>query len=139
MIQTIKQKIVAIIAVAALVFVPVLAPTVVNAADAEIREGLCSGAEFQLDGNGNCNQADQGTEGVQNAVVNIVNILSIIVGVIAVIMIIFGGLRYITSGGDSSKVGTAKNTIIYAIVGLVIVAFAQFIVRFVLSAAVSIQ
>lgn len=63
----------------------------------------------------------------------IVNILSVIVGVVAVIMIIVGGFRYITSGGDSGNVSSAKNTLIYAIVGLIIVALAQFIVHFVLT------
>jgi hypothetical protein len=48
-------------------------------------------------------------------------------------MIIIGGLKYITSGGDSSNVTGAKNTILYAVVGLVVVAMAQFIVRFVLT------
>jgi hypothetical protein len=48
-------------------------------------------------------------------------------------MIIWGGLKYITSGGDSGNVTGAKNTILYAIIGLIIVALAQFIVRFVLS------
>ena len=52
---------------------------------------------------------------------------AIIVGVVAIIMIIVGGFRYITSGGDSSKVGSAKNTIIYAIIGLILVALAQII------------
>ncbi len=46
-------------------------------------------------------------------------------------MIIIGGLKYITSAGESSNVTSAKNTIMYAIIGLVIVALAQFIVRFV--------
>lgn len=62
----------------------------------------------------------------------IVNLLSVIVGIVAVIMIIVGGFRYITSGGESGNVSGAKNTLIYAIVGLVIVALAQFIVHFVL-------
>jgi hypothetical protein len=48
-------------------------------------------------------------------------------------MIIWGGLRYITSGGDSAKITSAKNTIIYALIGLVVVALAQFIVKFVLA------
>jgi hypothetical protein len=48
-------------------------------------------------------------------------------------MIIIGGFRYITAGGDSNNVSAAKNTIIYAIIGLVIVAFAQIIVQFVLN------
>ncbi len=47
-------------------------------------------------------------------------------------MIIFGGVRYITSNGDSSNITTARNTIVFAIVGLVIVALAQIIVHFVL-------
>jgi TRAP-type C4-dicarboxylate transport system permease small subunit len=63
----------------------------------------------------------------------IINILSVIVGVVAVIMIIIGGFRYITSGGSSDKVTGAKNTILYAIIGLIIVALAQVIVRFVLN------
>jgi hypothetical protein len=48
-------------------------------------------------------------------------------------MIIIGGFRYITSGGKQESVTSAKNTILYAIIGLVIVALAQIIVRFVLS------
>jgi uncharacterized membrane protein len=63
----------------------------------------------------------------------VVNIFSVIVGVVAVIMVIYGGFRYIISGGDSSRVGTAKNTLIYAIIGLIIVALAQLIVHYVLS------
>jgi hypothetical protein len=50
-------------------------------------------------------------------------------------MIIYGGFRYITSGGDSGRVGSAKNTLIYAIVGLIIVALAQLIVNFVITQA----
>jgi cytochrome bd-type quinol oxidase subunit 2 len=66
-----------------------------------------------------------------NILRQIVNIFSVIVGIVAVFMIIVGGLRYITSGGDSSKVNSAKNTILYAIIGLVVVALAQVIVGFV--------
>ena len=61
-----------------------------------------------------------------------VNIISVIVGIAAVIMIILGGFKYITSGGDSSSVQSAKNTILYAIIGLVVVAMAQMITGFVL-------
>jgi hypothetical protein len=55
------------------------------------------------------------------------------VGVISVFMLIYGGLRYITSGGDSKKVTDAKNTILYAIVGLIVAILAFAIVRFVLN------
>lgn len=66
---------------------------------------------------------------------NIINIFSWIVGIVSVIMIIYGGFRYIISGGDSNGVTAAKNTILYAIIGLVIVALAQVIVQFVLTKA----
>jgi heme/copper-type cytochrome/quinol oxidase subunit 2 len=63
----------------------------------------------------------------------IVNLLSAAVGVLAVIMIIYAGFRYVTSGGASDKVTSAKNTIVYAVIGLIIVALAQLIVKFVLN------
>jgi hypothetical protein len=68
-----------------------------------------------------------------NLISEVINIMSVLVGAICVIMIIVGGFRYVTSGGESNSVSGAKNTIIYAIVGLVIVALAQIIVHFVLS------
>lgn len=69
-----------------------------------------------------------------NAVLTVVlNIMSAVVGFIAVIMIIVGGLKYIMSQGDSNSINSAKNTLLYAIIGIVIVALAQVIVRFVLS------
>jgi hypothetical protein len=43
-----------------------------------------------------------------------------------------GGLKYITSQGDPNATATAKNTILYAAIGLVVVALAQVIVRFVI-------
>ncbi len=52
---------------------------------------------------------------------------------ISVFMLIFGGLKYITSGGESSGITGAKNTILYAIIGLVVVGLAQIIVQFVLN------
>lgn len=55
------------------------------------------------------------------------------VGLISVIMLIFGGLRYITSGGDAKKVTDAKNTILYAIIGLIICVLSYAIVNFVLN------
>jgi len=68
----------------------------------------------------------------------VINVLSIIVGFVAVIMIVVAGFRYITSGGESGKVSGAKNAIVYAVIGLVIVALAQVIVHFVLAKAVSV-
>jgi hypothetical protein len=69
---------------------------------------------------------------VEEVVRNAINLFSWIVGIIAVVMLIIGGLKYITSTGDASKVDAAKNTILYAVIGLAIAALAQVIVRFVL-------
>ncbi len=105
------------------------------------QKALCNGAEkLQISATptGDCATSAAGTEDKVNSLITqIINIFSVIVGIIAVIMIIWGGLKYITSGGDSGNVTGAKNTILYAIIGLIIVALAQFIVRFVLSKATS--
>ena len=70
-----------------------------------------------------------GSDGI---VTTIINILLFIIGIIAVVMLIIGGIRYAVSGGDSGAVTSAKNTILYAIVGLVIAVFAYAIVNWVL-------
>lgn len=116
----------------AIAVVPIAMPVVAHAqTQPNIEEGLCSGANLQV-GNSDCDQGDpEGT--VNNIIATVINIFSLVVGVVSVIMIIIGGLKYITSGGDSGNVSGAKNTILYAIVGLVIVALAQIIVRFVLT------
>lgn len=60
-------------------------------------------------------------------------ILLTVVGIVSVIMIIIGGFKYILSTGDPSKVNSAKNTILYAIVGLAIAVSAQLILLFVIN------
>jgi hypothetical protein len=119
----------------ALMLTPMFALAGTVSAQPEIDESLCQGGgNTQLGDPADCSNATAGSEeGLNELITNVVNILSLIVGIVAVIMIVFGGFRYITSGGDSGNVSGAKNTILYAIVGLVIVALAQFIVRFVLS------
>ena len=63
----------------------------------------------------------------------ITSIALYVIGAISVIMLIWGGLRYIISGGDNKKVTDAKNTILYAIIGLIFAVLAYAIVRFVLN------
>jgi heme/copper-type cytochrome/quinol oxidase subunit 2 len=114
------------------VAVPVFAQ---DAAQQQINAGLCTGSnlEFTEDtSTADCSTSDA-TERINNLIHTIVNLLSAIVGIVAVIMIIFGGLRYITSGGNDTSVTSAKNTILYAIIGLIIVALAQVLVRFTLN------
>ena len=64
----------------------------------------------------------------------VTNTILYIVGIIAVIMLIIGGVKYVVSGGDAKKVTDAKNTVLYAIIGLVIAFLAFAIVNFVISA-----
>lgn len=61
-----------------------------------------------------------------------IRLVLIVAGVAAVIMIIVGGFQYVLSSGDSNRVNTAKNTIIYALVGLVVAVLAQVILSFVI-------
>lgn len=64
----------------------------------------------------------------------ITNTILYIVGIVAVVMLIIGGIRYVVSGGDAKKVTDAKNTVLYAIIGLIICFLAFAIVNFVASA-----
>jgi len=100
-----------------------------NGAAGDAKDDICSGINSA---GGTCSDSGAGLTRVMRLVVRII---SVVAGVAAVIMIIVGGLRYITSGGDSSKVASAKSAIVYAIIGLVIVVFAQIIVRYVASEA----
>lgn len=133
MIQTIKSYVTKLL-IAAAVLVPIVVPATVIAAEPNIQGNLCQGANLEV-GERGCDAAGS-EDKVNDLIALIINIFSIVVGVVAVIMIIIGGLKYITSSGDSNNVTSAKNTILYAIIGLVVVALAQFIVKFVLSKAI---
>jgi hypothetical protein len=113
--------------------VPALAQTT---AQQQIDNGLCTGSNLEFTDNPTDQCTTAGTEAttsINNIVHTIVNLLSAVVGIVAVIMIIVGGFRYITSGGNDTSVTAAKNTILYAVIGLVVVALAQLLVRFTLS------
>ncbi len=75
-----------------------------------------------------------GTPSTVGSIINsITNILFWIVGVASVIALIVGGLQYITSAGDPGRTKTAKDTIMYAVIGLVVAILAYAIVNFVLT------
>ncbi|MDO4902589.1 MAG: pilin [bacterium] len=63
----------------------------------------------------------------------IINVMLFIIGALSVIMLIYGGIRYTISRGDSGEVNNAKNTILYAIVGLIVSILAYAIVNFVVT------
>jgi len=86
-----------------------------------------------------------GTSGVFSTITNtllfvltITNTLLFVLGAISVIMIIIGGLRYVISGGNSTAVTAAKNTILYAIVGVIVALLAYAIINFVLTSFLQI-
>lgn len=79
-------------------------------------------------------QGDQdpitGSEGV---FARVTSVIALIAGIIAVVIIIIGGFMYVTAGSDSGKTKTARDTIIYAAVGLAVIALAQSIIMFIIS------
>lgn len=91
-----------------------------------IREGVSDVGEGNAD-------ADLGV-----IIQTIINIILFLVGVVAVIMIIIGGFRYVVSGGDSSATKAAKDTIMYAVIGIIVALIAFAIVNFVLNAFIDV-
>lgn len=69
---------------------------------------------------------------MEGVIKTVVSVMMFILGALAVIMIIYSGVQYVISVGDSGKIQKAKNTLIYSIVGLVVAMFAYAIVNFVL-------
>ena len=72
------------------------------------------------------------TASAESTLETIVNTFLFIIGALSVVMIVYGGFRYVTSAGESSAVSAAKNTILYAVVGLVIALCAYAISDFVI-------
>ena len=82
---------------------------------------------------------EPGCEGTDQTPIfrTITNVLLFIIGAISVIMLIIGGIRYTTSNGDQQAVQNAKNTILYAVVGLVIAILAFAAINFVIGSFVN--
>lgn len=131
------KKLLATLSVATLFALPAMPLAVVHAqtdclnGNGSISGCLNDGAD-KTDPNADTGSA---SERVNSTIRLVINVFSLVVGVISVIMIIIGGLKYITSGGEAGNITGAKNTILYAIIGLVVVALAQVIVKFVLEKA----
>lgn len=144
MIQKLKKKLI-ILASALTLLAPAAIPVSVHAQTVEtgIQNSLICGSDAIItssgtgkDKDGKECKLDAGEDkNLSSKIRKLINIFSAIIAVIAVIMIIYGGLRYVASGGKQESVTAAKNTLLYAIVGLVIVALAQAIVHFVLKGA----
>lgn len=130
--KTIKTMLAGLLAVPVLALGASTLLPVAPAANAQCTPGTSGG----ISGGAECAKSpDQESDlfGVGGIFQTIVNVLLFIIGAIAVIMLVIGGIRYVVSGGDSSAVTGAKNTILYAIVGIIVALLAYAIVNFVLT------
>lgn len=78
------------------------------------------------------NGAPNNIFGVNGVFVNITNTAMFLLGALSVIMLIYGGIRYTLSGGNAEAVKNAKNTILYAVIGVVVAIMAFAAVNFVI-------
>lgn len=114
-----------------------LMPMAVSAASSDILDDVCRkkpDAAACEDRVGDSKKVDQNPiYGPNGIITKIVDVLTILVGITAVIAIITAGIKFITSGSNPQEVTKSRELIIYAIVGLILAAFAQIIVRYVLA------
>ena len=76
--------------------------------------------------------------GDSSLVRRVINFMLIGIAVVSVVMLIFGGFRYVVSSGNKDAVTSAKNTILYAVIGLLIALFAYAIIQFVLNTVIGL-
>lgn len=113
-----------VLGVFAVALAPALPVSAVTCADA----AACINSGVTDAGGTTANKTDVGA-----IIKTIVNTLLFIIGAVSVVMIVIGGLKYVLSNGESAAVTSAKNTIFYAVIGLVVAALAYAIVSWVIS------
>lgn len=124
--KTIKQVLAGLLLVPVLALgVSVVVPAGSAAADpiTQINNGI--GATTDSQGS---------TTSLSSVFKTVVNVLLFVIGAVSVVMLIVGGIRYTLSAGNSTAVTAAKNTIMYAIIGLVVAFLAYAIINWVLGA-----
>lgn len=120
--KTLRFGLLTLLAVLGIATTAVPAPAYAQSAIDQIRKGV------EVSG------GNQGNNSVrlETRIRPIINVVLFVLGAIAVIMIIVSGFRYVLSGGDSSAVTAAKNTLFYAVIGLIVAILAYAIVNFVI-------
>ena len=96
-----------------------------GSASAQVSEGINTATTSEMKG--------KSIDGDKGLIKTVVNVLLWAVGILSVIMIIFSGFRYITSAGDASKTKSARSTLIYSVVGLIVAIMAWAIVNMVIN------
>jgi hypothetical protein len=132
---SIKQKLLTLLAVPVLAAGFVAVPAFADTSNLSLAGGAGSA---QGTDQSPCLFGNEGTacDGKTPVFKTITNVLLFIIGAVSVIMLVIGGIRYTISAGDSSAVTGAKNTILYAIVGIVVALLAYAVVNFVIGAFV---
>ena len=112
-------------------FAPALTVHAANPAD-EVTKGV-NATNTATDAEGGCKNSNDRPRKCEltDYIGIVVNVLLFIIGTVSVIMIIIGGIRYTTSNGDSNQVTAAKNTILYAVIGVIVSLLAFAITAFV--------
>lgn len=122
--KTIRKKLLAGMLVLGLMAAPVaLVPTadvVANSAKTTILDGA--------------NKAQTGASDLEGTITDVTNVLLFLIGAVGVIMLVLGGFKYVTSNGNADQIKSAKNTVLYAVIGIVVAILAFAIVRFVVGA-----
>jgi hypothetical protein len=86
---------------------------------------LCNGASCPVINPAN---VSGGKDGIVKLIIQIAQLATFIFAAVAVLFLVWGGVQYVTSGGDDGRVKNAKNTILYAIIGLIITIVAYAVV-----------
>lgn len=127
MLQTIASKYLAVLALLFLMITPATAFAAYNPlGQVDCRGQARSSAVCQTD-------AGDPINGRNGVIRRATRIIAIVAGAAAIIVMVLGGIRYITSGGDPSQVSQAKRTIIFALVGLIVIAASQSIINFIIT------
>ena len=119
--QKIKTSLAVMVAIAGVSFVAVPA------------YAACTNAVDCIEAGVNTTGGTSSKTSVASIIKTVVNVLLFVLGAVAVIMIVIGGIKYTTSGGDANGIKSAKDTILYSVVGLIVAMMAYAIVNFVIT------
>ena len=125
-----------ILSFVAVLCAPVALATHASAVD--LFENTCNDSSTKISQKASvCKDVQSQTGSTDNPIIHIIkiaiNVVSFIVGAAAVIGLIVGGIRLVISNGDANSAATARSSILYSLIGLAVVVFAQGIVVFVLN------
>ena len=125
--QTISRAVVLVAAMCILALPIATAAVPINGEACDgVQSAVCSDSEFAERNDVN---PLVGKDGI---ITKVVTFLGFVVGVISVIILIVAGIRFAINGSNASEVTKARNTVIYAVVGIVVALVAQGVVQFIL-------